>query len=87
MNYTRRQEMNDINGITIWVCGRYFVCDAKNSCGLPGSFDVLGIYSSKEKAIARVKQSNDFIAPITLDEDQPEEICEWVGAEYPLAEL
>lgn len=48
----------------LWVCGRF--TDNK-------PWEVQGIYSSEAAAISRCTKRIDFIAPVELDEDLPEE--------------
>lgn len=62
----------------IWLCGRH---------ELDESWGVNGIFSTEEKAVARCKDSLDFVAPFNMDEEQPEEKLYMVGDYYPLAHL
>ena len=62
----------------LWICGRF--TDSK-------PWEVLGVYSSEDAAINRCTKQIDFVAPLELDEDLPEECIEWPGCYYPLAEI
>ena len=64
--------------MTIWVCGRY-------THDKP--WEILGVYSTEALALHRCTQQIDFIAPLELNEDLPEECIEWPGRYYPLEEI
>lgn len=68
--------------MTIWVCGRTFpdVVDAEGFC----MWELLGLYSTEEAAVARCRSVNDFVSPIPLDVDMPEERVLFPGAYNPL---
>jgi hypothetical protein len=49
------------------------------------AWEVLGIYSSEAAAAARCRVAGtDFVGPLSLDVDLPEELIEWPGAYHPL---
>lgn len=58
----------------VWICGRF------NS-----TWEFLGVYTMKAKAVARCRLYEDFIAPMVLDVDSPEAPVEMENVEYPLA--
>ena len=60
----------------LWLAGRSFDDEP---------WEVLGIYSSEELAVKRCKLYNDFVGPLDLDIDLPEETTGWLDSYYPLA--
>ncbi len=46
-------------------------------------WEVLGIYVEEEAAVRRCHTDRDFVAPVELDRDAPEERMEWPGARFP----
>lgn len=69
------------SGTVVWVAGRAW----SNGREVSG-WEILGVYSDRELARERCSSPSDFVAPLELDEDLPEERCEWPDAEYPLEE-
>jgi hypothetical protein len=63
----------------LWIVGRLHSGDE-------GSWEVLGIYSSREKAIARCRTAFDFIATVVLDSDAPEERVAFPHYEFPIVD-
>lgn len=58
--------------MTVWIAGRD---DAK------GGWEVLGVYSTEAAAVRRCSRSGtDFVGPLPLDEDAPDEVIRWPGA-------
>ena len=49
-----------------------------------GQWQVQGVFSSKDKAIAACTKDTYFIGPVNLDEPLPDESTTWVGAYFPL---
>jgi len=49
-------------------------------------WDIQGVFSTEEKAVAECKSPEWFVGPINLDESVPEENREWPGFYYPLDE-
>jgi hypothetical protein len=52
----------------------------------PKSFEIQGVFDSKDKAIDACKDVRYFIGPLKLNQALPDEKQEWPGAIYPLAE-
>lgn len=50
------------------------------------AWDVLGVFSSEEKAVAACHNENCFVDPFYLDEILPPDVGEWPGCYYPYAE-
>lgn len=65
----------------LWVCGRTTASTDQGEV-----WEMQGVFDDRAKAVAACKSARDFIAPITLNEVQPEETTEWPGAEFPLYE-
>jgi hypothetical protein len=59
----------------MWITGRFV---GKN-------WQILGLYSNKESAIKRCRCSKDFIGPVEIDIDLPDEEISWPGCFYPIA--
>ena len=47
------------------------------------AWDILGVFTSNEKAVAACHDENCFVGPLNLDEPLPPEIGEWPGCYYP----
>ena len=60
----------------VWLAGSY-----KNL------WEILGIFSTEERAIAACKLPIDFVAPLTIDEVAPDEPVEFLNSFYPLADF
>ena len=65
----------------VWITGRVW----SNGRGVSG-WEVLGVCSRRDLAVDRCERENDFVAPLLVDEDLPDQQSEWPGASYPLAE-
>lgn len=62
---------------TVWLCGKV-VKDGD-------MWNVQGVFTSEELAIAACRDEYYFIGPVVVDESLPDEPVEWPGAYYPLA--
>lgn len=69
---------DEIDGLQVWLAGR--------NLGEETQWEALGLYATKEQAIERCQKWYDFVAPLVVGEDLPEETVDWSGVEYPLAE-
>jgi len=49
----------------------------------PTGLEIVGAFSSEEKAVAVCKGPNYFVGPLTLDEEIPDTQV-WPGAYYPI---
>ena len=72
----------------VWVCNRV-TWDGEgpntNAPTIAARQECLGIYTDEAKARARCRIADrDFIAPLELDVDQPEDLIPWPEAYYPL---
>lgn len=47
-------------------------------------WEILGVYSSRKKAEERCTTDRDFVGPVPVDTDLPEELVTWPDAYYPL---
>ena len=63
---------------TLWVMG--------NLVGGPECWTMGGVFDSERKAIDACQTANDFIGPVTLNEQAPCEPTPWPGAYFPLAD-
>lgn len=66
-------------GPTMWVVG-----DQLQSFTDHSRWEILGLFSTKEQAIAACTSPNHFIGPMRLNERAPDETVNWEGVEYPL---
>lgn len=71
-----------------WICMRVTWepggLDA-NPPNVPARQECLGVYSDEARARARCRiPDRDFIGPLELNADQPEELIPWPGGYYPL---
>jgi len=60
--------------MTLWMVGK-IIDDPK--------WEIMGVFSTEEKACSICKDENYFIGPLNLDEVLPDETIEWRGAYYP----
>jgi hypothetical protein len=64
--------------MNVWLVGRY-LNDYNDE------IEYMGVFSSREKAVAACKRPSDWIGPFELDEVLPDELAEeWPGLELPL---
>lgn len=68
--------MTDEHERAIYLCGRYPNDDSSQ-------WEVLGIYTSREAAVARCRERRDFVWKTALDEDAPEGRVD-MDVEWPL---
>jgi len=68
----------DPDNLTLWVVGQY---RAETDAG--NVWDIQGVFSTREKALAACRGPNYFIGPIKLNEELPDETVEWPGREWP----
>jgi hypothetical protein len=61
----------------VWVVGQ--VTDYEH-----GGWELQGVFSSEEAALAACRGLNDFVGPVPVDIELPRETCGWPGARYPL---
>jgi len=47
-------------------------------------YDIMGIFTTKDKALLACKDYTYFVGPLRLDEEYPEERCDWEGVFYPI---
>jgi len=50
------------------------------------NWQIIGVFSIKEKALEVCRTENHFIGPLTLDHDLGDNLVSWEGAYYPLIE-
>lgn len=48
------------------------------------SIDIVGLFSTEEKAIAACKDVNYLIGPLVQDVEIVDEVDNWLGSYYPL---
>lgn len=68
------------NPSEVWVAGRV------DNSRVSFQWEVLGVYTTEELAVARCSRCVDFVAPIRLNDRLPEETTVWPGCYYPLVE-
>ena len=51
----------------------------------PALWEFVGVFSTRELAIAQCRSPEYFVAPCVLDEAAPDATTEWQGAFYPIA--
>jgi hypothetical protein len=65
----------------MWLTGKYIgECDGEGN-GI--CWELIGVFSSEEKAVAACLNEYYFIGPVELDEVLPDETVEWPGCYYP----
>lgn len=47
-------------------------------------WEMVGVFSTRELALAACVRYSQFIAPLEMDQSTPEETTVWPGVEYPL---
>lgn len=63
--------------VTVWVAGQY------RGDGEP--WDIQGVFSTEEKAVAACRTPDYFVGPLTLDAELPHEVVpDWPGSYYPM---
>jgi len=67
----------DPDNLTLWVVGQY---RAETDAGRV--WDIQGVFSMREKAVAACRNRSYFLGPIKLNESLPEEMIEWPGCEW-----
>ena len=68
---------------TVWICGHDIPYDG-TEWGVLDSWILLGVYTTKEQALARCKDGGyDFVAEVELDKDIPSEEVLYANVEYP----
>ncbi len=65
----------------LWICGQYRSGEEVGKV----IWVFQGVFSTKGKAIAACRNETYFIVPVELDDEIQDEMCEWLGVEYPLA--
>lgn len=65
---------------TLWVCGKN---RGHNDQGHP-CWDIQGVFDTEEQAVEACKELRDFVGPVTLNEQLPQDATEWPGIRYPL---
>ena len=63
--------------MTLWLCARY----VRNYDG--EVWELQGIFSSEEAAIAACRSSQHFVGPVEVDKRLPERTVDWRGLYYP----
>lgn len=63
----------------VWIAGQLAFRD-DNTCE---QWQLIGVFDSRDKAIAACKKSLHFIATMMLNEIGPEEATEFPGLEFP----
>ena len=78
----------------VWICGRTTreATHADHAAvvgnSLAGRWELLGVYTSEEKAVARCRiPDRDFVGPAGLDVDFPERLITWPDARYPMVNV
>lgn len=62
----------------VWICGKTLDATAYG-------WELMGVFTSEEKAVAACTELWHFVGPATLDERLPDESVAWAGCHYPLA--
>lgn len=76
----------------VWVAMQVTEIDTYCADGMSGAYpgtasvmELIGVFTSEEKAVAACKESTDCVAPLELDAVAPREQTVLPGAYYPLA--
>lgn len=67
---------------TVWVAGR--VTGYHGDDPMDVSWELLGIFSSEERAVAACTDTACFVGEIPVDKPKADTSTEWPGAYYPL---
>ncbi len=67
-------------GQALWLAGR--TLDAKTY-----SWEFMGIYASRLEAVRRCSKQNDFVTPVEVGRDAPEEPEYFPDTVYPVRKL
>ena len=62
----------------VWICG-------KTTDESGRSWELLGVFTSEEKAVAACTELWHFVGPAAIDTRLPDESVAWAGCYYPLA--
>lgn len=62
-----------------------YVCGTTNRL-LAGAWALVGVFSTKQRAVDACATLNDFIAPVELDAVAPTEHVPFPSVEFPIAE-
>ena len=62
---------------TVWVAGQVLNFEYEK-------WEVIGVFSTEQKAIEACVGLNDFIGPLIVDAVAPRDSVDWVGSYYPL---
>lgn len=62
----------------VWICGKTLDATAYG-------WELMGVFTSEEKAVAACTELWHFVGPATLDVRLPDESVAWAGCYYPLA--
>lgn len=65
----------------LWVCGKHRGVDPE---GNP-AWDLQGVFDSEAAAVAACKEPSDFVGPVLLNQQLPQQATEWPGCRFPLA--
>jgi len=69
--------MTTLSGKIVWLAMRHPEPDSERAA------EVVGVFSTEEKAAAACTEWNRFIGPLEMDTAAPD--TEWPGAYYPMA--
>lgn len=64
---------------TVWVVGQYRSGESGGTV-----WEIQGVFSTRDKALAACRNENYFIGPLELDAELPDEGFTWPGVEYPV---
>ncbi len=64
----------------LWIVGRH-----SSPQDAPLVWEFMGVFESRELALAACTTYRDFIGPTTLNVRMPDETLLWPGIEYPLS--
>jgi hypothetical protein len=70
--------------MTLWIVGKW--------SGNPGEeerpiWEFQGVFDSEERALTACRNWRYFLAPAEVNQELPDEFCEWVGTRYPITRM
>lgn len=90
-----KQTWDKLAAQQLWLVGRYHGPEPPEDAALlrgtknPGvlaPWEFMGVFATREKAIAACSRRLDFVAPVKVDERAPEELEGFEDSFYPLTE-
>lgn len=69
------------------IMGAYIVGDYMGGESLGVIWEMVGVFTSEEKAVAACTKKSHFVAPLEMNAIAPDETVEWPDCYYPLSDV